>query len=208
LTVKYIDMDPAKFHSTVVWVTQASYLLIFIAMFIEGPIITIAAAFASALGFLNIFIILGLSLLGDIGADTLYFAIGYYGRTKFIEKYNIFRKLESKRTIELEKLLKNNPIKTLVVIKLTPFLPTPGLIVAGGIKIPAKLFFLVSILIGVPKSILFCALGYYIGEAHLAILNYFKTGPYTIIISIAVIIILFLVFQKLATFIAKKVEST
>ena len=69
-----------SFASAFSWVIAHGYPLMFVAMLIEGPIVTAAATFAVVFGYFNISMIFVLSILGDIVADVIYYIIGYFSR--------------------------------------------------------------------------------------------------------------------------------
>ena len=122
------------------------YWIMFFIMIVEGPIVTYVAAFASSLGIFNIYLVLLLSILGNIAGDAFLFFIGRMGKKLAVEKY-ARRFIGKDRIDRIEKYLKSNPGKTLVVIKLTPPLPVPGLIISGALNIPSKTFFFYPILL-------------------------------------------------------------
>ncbi len=158
-------MDLASFSGAFEWVLDQGYLLILLAMIIEGPIVTSAAAFASALGHFNVFIILTLSFLGDFLADILYYAIGYWGGHAIAHKYGHFIGLTGERILKIEEYLKKHSVKGLVVAKFLPVLPTLALIAAGAIRLNFKKFLAVVTLVIVPRALFFTALGFYFGQA-------------------------------------------
>ena len=134
------------------WVLAHGYWLMFLAMLVEGPIITAAASFAVALGYFNIAYVFGLSLLGDLVADVIYYAVGYWGRMTLVARYGHYVGLSTERMLHIERLLQANGIKTLVALKLTPFIPTPGLMLVGVARMRLSKFTLISMLITIPKK--------------------------------------------------------
>ena len=185
-----------SFQDTVQWVRSAGYVAMFVAMLFEGPIITAAAAFGAALGYFDIWIVLLLSILGDLVADLVYYTIGYFSRVTVIEKFGHSFGLSRARMKKLEKLLHTHPTKTLLFIKLAPVLPTPGLMIVGTMRMPLGKYTSLSTLIILPKVLLFAALGYYFGFAYDAIASYAQAGAYFIVVAIAVIVGVYWIYQK------------
>lgn len=171
------------------WVISQGYWIIFLAMLIEGPIVTAAAAFAVALGYFNLFAIFGLSLAGDLVADVIYYAIGYWGRITLVERFGHYFGLTHERIMRMESLMRDHAIKTLIALKLTPVLPTPGLMIVGATKMDLKKFATISILITLPKSIVFMIIGYYFGQEYDKYSAYVKSSGY-VILAIAVVVII------------------
>jgi len=201
------QVDLASFSGALAWVKSAGYLLMFVAMVIEGPVITSAAAFAAALGYFNILIVLILSILGDLVGDYIYYAVGYFGRVHFVEKYGHKVGLTGERLAHMERLLKEHPKKTLAAVKLSPFLPAPGLMMIGATKMPVGEYTWMTLLVTLPKTLLFMALGYYFGRAYDQIAHYLENGQYFIIVALVVVVAVFYAYKKIAAKLSVRLEA-
>lgn len=195
------------FDVVVSLVSTYGYFAIFIAMVAEGPVVTTAAAFAAGTGLFNVFIILGLSILGDVSADILYFAVGYWGRTALIEKYGHYVGLTNKRVNKIQKLLHTHIWRTLLAIKLTPGLASAGLVAVGLSKMKPKKYAVMTSLITIPKCILFVALGYYSGRVHDIATKFFHVGFYAIPIALAIIFLISYIYQKFSSILGQRIEE-
>jgi|SRR3989344_2070737 len=182
------------------------YWIMFFIMIVEGPIVTYVAAFASSLGIFNIYLVLLLSILGNIAGDAFLFFIGRMGKKLAVEKY-ARRFIGKDRIDRIEKYLKSNPGKTLVVIKLTPPLPVPGLIISGALNIPSKTFFFYSIIISLIYSLLFSILGFYSGVAFDTIANYVKYSEILIGIAVIAVILVWMFLRYIPKKISKRIEE-
>lgn len=189
-----------QFLSIIPLLQISSYFIILVLMIIEGPITTIAAASAASYGYFNIYIIFILAILGDLIGDLVHYFIGKVIREKIIEKYGRFFKFKKEYIENIEKSLKNHLGKTLFVIKMTPPLSTPGLLLTGASKVNFKKFIFWSLIIALPKTIFFTFLGYYFGLAINSSLKYLKWGEY----GITAIIITTIVVYFLSKYINKK----
>lgn len=185
-----------NFSSTFSFVQSSSYALIFIAMVIEGPIVTTAASFAASLGYLNIWLIFFLSLFADIFSDFLHYGFGYVWRRAVIERYGQYVGLKKQMMKKLEKRLHNNLGKSMIVIKFTPILSTPGLMLAGALKVPIKKFMFYSFMITLPRTIFFTAAGFYFGLAFGKLMDYFSLGQYTILFIVLFIILFYFISKR------------
>jgi membrane protein DedA with SNARE-associated domain len=185
----------AGFAGTVQWVFQHGYFFIFLLMLVEGPVVTAAAAFAAALGYLNIWIVLLLSVLGNLIPDAISYAAGYWGRGQFVDRYGHYVGLTPEKLKIAEKLLAENAGKALFTIKMVPLLATPGLITAGIVKMNLRQYIWWCIAITIPSSAIYLVLGYYFGAAYTTIDHYLHIGVYVIIAG-AIIISLFVYFQR------------
>lgn len=197
----------ATFASTLAWVQGAGYLLIFLAMFIEGPIVTAAAAFASALGYFNVWAIFVLAILGDLIPDLLFYAVGYVGRIKLIERYGHRFGLSTTRMHKIETLLRTHRIKTLIFIKFAPVLPTPGLMLVGAIRMPLREYTVLSILIGLPKTVLFMVVGYYFGTAYTTFATYLESGVYVVLVAIVATLGVWWAYTKVTQFVSRQLVT-
>ena len=179
------------------------YVIFFIAMIIEGPVVNTAAAFASSLGYFNIWLIFLIAVLGDLVGDLVYFFMGRFGRTFVLDKYGHRIGLGKKRVIYIEKNLHNHFMKTLLFVKLTPFIVGPGLTIIGASKVKLSKFILTSLLIIIPTCIFFTFTGYYFGMAVDKFMKIFNNISIIIIAIILLIIIIPLFYKWIASKIAK-----
>ena len=180
------------------------YLIIFVIMIIEGPLITYFAAFAASLGLFNIYWVFVLSVLGNLVTDMVYFGIGKFGNIAFIRKY--IPKSKSRLINKLAKYIEKNTGKTLALIKIIPPLPTPGLILAGMSKLSFRKFFFYALLIGIPYSLFFTFLGYYSGVAFSTFEHYFKLGEVIIGILVVTILVFWFLFNRFAVKLIQKMK--
>jgi len=194
------------FHQTVTWVMAHGYPIIFLVMCIEGPFTTAAAGFAAALGFFNPWAILVISILGDIIPDSLYYFLGYISRFAIIEKIGTRMGLTHTRIESLESKLKEHFGKTMVALKLTPFVSTPGFMVVGYLRLSFLRFTGYSASITVPKSIIFLVLGYFFGQLY-NINQYLHYAEIFFPIVVVFIVAMSLGYKRLSSMIAKKVEK-
>jgi len=196
-----------SFNGALAWVKSAGYFLMFIAMVIEGPVITSAAAFAAALGYFNIFIIFLLSIAGDLVGDYIYYGIGYFGRVHFVEKYGHRVGLTEKRLKNMERLIKKHPKKTLAAIKLAPLLPAPGLMMIGASRMSVRRYTWLTFVVALPKTLLFMALGYYFGAAYDRFSAIFANGEYFILAAIVLTVVVFYGYKKFSAMLSTRLET-
>ncbi len=195
------------FEQTLHWVIANGYLIIFLAMLLEGPAITAAGAFAAKLGYFNLWFILLLSILGNLLPDIIYYAIGYWGRDKVIDKYGHYLKITKERKEQLESVYHKHMFKTLLAVKLIPLISTPGLIVAGIARLPLKKYTWMSLAIILPTSLFFLIVGYYFGAAYDTLNQYLNNGIYLGIAAAAILALIVYIYRKAAEKIGEKIEK-
>ena len=171
------------------------YLLLPIAIF-EGPIITIIAAFLAAQGYLNVYLVFAVVVLGDVLGDMLYYAVGKYGGKKFINRFGRFFRVSEEKMAEFEKMFHTHRRKTLITGKMTHALGSIVLLAAGVAEIPFWEFVLYNFLPTLPKSLLLVIVGYFFGEAYAQIDKYITYGSYVIGGLIVVAAIVYLIYRK------------
>lgn len=162
-------IDFTSFASVFAWVSAHSYFFIFLIMCVEGPVTTAAAGFAAALGFFNPWIILAISILGDVVPDSIYYAIGYFGKATAVNRFGKVldgAKITKERIAKIERLLHENFGKAMLVFKLTPLLAPLGFIATGSFKAPFGKFFKIIFLVTLAKSVIFLSLGYFFGQLY------------------------------------------
>jgi membrane protein DedA with SNARE-associated domain len=182
------------------------YLIIFLLFIVEGPILNYVAAFSASLGVFNFWIILFLAILGNVVGDLIYYIFGRFGKTGFIGRY-VKKIYEHEKVSKLKEYLKNNPGRTIAIIKLTPGLPTPGLILAGVIDMPIVYFLFYSILFSIASASLFTILGFYSGVAFNTIYQNFNYGLLLITLTVFIIFGIWMLLKYLSKKAVRKIEN-
>ena len=172
------------------------YWVLLLATILEGPISTAAGAFAASLDILNIYLVILISFLGDLIGDSIYFFIGRYSRKPIIERYGGRVGITPARLVSIEGQLKKHFFKTLVLLKLTPLLAPPGLMLVGASKVSYKKFILSSLIIIIPTSLIFAALGFYIGAASFQFIKYYKLAREILFVIVIIVIVIAYLLEK------------
>jgi len=186
-----------SFNEMFLYAQVHGYFWIFLIMIVEGPIMTVAGAFAASLGYLNIWVILILSFFGDVVGDGLAYYFGYFSRKKVIEKYGRFFGIKNKSFKLLENHFKNHLGKTLFIVKATP-LAIPGLMIAGASKVPLKRYVFWNAINILPKTLFFIMLGYFFGLFAGPVLNYYHKTEYYILALVIIVLITYFGWRELS----------
>ena len=194
------------FVALVHWVITHGYFLFFIAAFLEGPLVTAAAGVAASLGYYSLPIIIVLSVMGDLVADTVYYTIGYWSRKTLITRYGSYVGLTHERMQSLEFMLHRHVGKSMIVIKLSPAIPVPGLIMIGSARVPLKKFVIIALLITLPKSLLFAFIGFYAGHAYARLSTVIASTQQLIAFLAIIIFFAYVAYQKITARIAKQIK--
>ncbi|MEI6810512.1 MAG: VTT domain-containing protein [Candidatus Nomurabacteria bacterium] len=178
--------------------TYSIYILLPL-MIVEGPIVTIIASFLISSGVLPVSIILIyiLALLGNILGDINYYAIGRFGREKFIKKYGKYIGLHEERVEYIENHYKNNLLKTFLFAKVTEAPIIPTLVAAGIARVDFKKFLGLSATVETFKVLIIVIIGYYFGRFYVIINSYFKNTVFAMGVTLIILILLFVAYKNL-----------
>ena len=161
------------FPETALQILQSQgLLLVFPLAVIEGPIVTVIAAYLASLGYLNIYAVFATVVLADLVGDSILYSLGRFG-ADVIPKRWIFRlPVERRRLAEIEKQFQVNGGRILIVAKLTHAVGFIVLFAAGISRMTFPSFIWYNFLGTLPKSLFFTAIGYTVGYAYNEIDSY------------------------------------
>ena len=118
-----------------------AYLLLAILVAVEGPITTLAGAVAASAGLLNPVLVFVSASLGNLLADTLWYSLGYVGKTEWLLKITNWFGIKEDFMARLQRDVHDHIHKILFVAKLTLGFVIPTLIAAGLARVPLKRWF-------------------------------------------------------------------
>ena len=196
-----------SFSGALQWVITGGYFLTFVGMFMFGPVIISAAAFAAALGYFDIWVVFGIAVFGELAVDLVLYAIGYFSRITLVEKYGHYFGLSKEKMENIEKLVKSHPAKTLTAIKLAPILPVPGLLTVGSMHMSVKKFTLINFVIALIRAAIFMTVGYYFGQFYDSMSRYIKNAEYVLLAGIIAASGIFYAYKKATEKISNKLEK-
>lgn len=194
-------------QDVIAWALAHGYLFFFLIALIEGPLVTAAAGAAAALGQFSLFVIIVLSVLADLVADAVYYALGYWSRGRIVDKYGPIIGLSPERIEKTEALLHRHVKKALFIIKLSPVIPVFGLLLVGSTRVPLKRYITIVLLIALPKSLVFALVGFYSGKAYISLSKSIVNEMYLLVGIAALLVGLFYFYQKVTSYIASHIEQ-
>jgi len=192
-------LDPIIIEKLKTW----GYLIMFILLILEGPIISFIASFLASLGIFDFWIVMFLWFLGNIIGDAGFYFFGYFlGKTPHAKKT-----VETKMMQKLEILAKTHFFQYMILVKFIPYLPMVGFSLAGVLKIPLKKFFLISALLSLLWPIVFWVSGYYIGYVN-TLIPKTPLGIFVdICMSILLLTLVYIVYQRVTSKLAQNIEK-
>ncbi len=184
----------------------SKYFLVFLAAFVEGPLVAVGTGFLIKLGYLSLIPTVIALIMGDFVPDTICYYIGRYGnRSNIIKKYGKYLGMTEEYGKTLENLWLNHSKKAMFFSKLAYGLSMPFLVTAGFAKMPPSKFWGYSITITILHYGTLMTLGYFFGQSYESlIVHYAQYVELIFIVSASVIILGIYLFKKWLTKYSKK----
>lgn len=132
-------------------------------MIIEGPVATLVAALFASLGAFNVFVVLLLSIIGDIIGDAFFYFLGRKHGTNFVKRFGRYTGITQQRFEKLNEYFQIHGGKTVFAAKSTVGLSWVAFMFAGATKMRMKKFLQYSFLGGLIWSGFLVIMGYFYG---------------------------------------------
>ena len=153
----------------------------------EGPIVTVIAAYLAKLGYLNVIAVYLVCVAGDLIGDTLLYTTGRFGTAALPERVARWLGLTEARQIALTDHFATKGGRTLLFGKWTHSAGMPILIAAGMARMGFVRFLGFNLLGTLPKTLLFVLIGYFLGAGYKMIDLYVYRGS-EIMLGLAILI--------------------
>lgn len=172
------------------------YVAIFPITIFEGPIVIILSGFLVNLGFLNVYIILPILLVGDLIGDSFYYAIGRYGnRFSWVKKIGSFLGYRESGERALKKHFEKHTVKTLLIAKMTHGVGAMVQVAAGMAGVSFGKYFLLQMIGTIPKTLILFFIGFYLGNSYMKINAYIDILYYAVM-SVLLVGVLYIILKK------------
>lgn len=174
-----------------------TYFILALLVAIEGPIATLLGAAAASAGLMKPMQVFLFAAAGNLTADTLWYSLGYMGKTEWILHFGRRLGLSESLIDHLKQNMLTHATKFLFLAKLTMSFVIPSLITAGLLRIPMKRWFPALIVAETLWTGSLVLIGYYTTEA---IKRVERGVEYAVLsISIAFVIFAILAGRRLIT---------
>ncbi len=181
------------------YVSTYGYAILLPLMIIEGPIVTLIGAFLASIGMLNVWVVLVLSIAGDIIGDVVLYGMGYRWGMRFVTTVGKYIGMTHLLIFRLEKFFEQHGGKTIIMVKATTGLCWAAFVTAGVVKMPLWRFVWFSFLGGIAWSSALVVLGYFFGYMYVQIEKYITYAGW-VAFGVAILIITIMsVFKKRTT---------
>ncbi|HVN15918.1 MAG TPA: VTT domain-containing protein [Anaerolineales bacterium] len=171
------------------------YLVLALLVAVEGPIATLLGAVAASAGLMKPLFVFFAAALGNLTADTLWYLLGYMGKTEWIFHFGNRIGLKPGLIEHLKQQMISHATKVLFLAKLTVSFVIPSLITAGLLRIPWKRWFPSFIIAETLWTGSLVLIGYYTTEA---VKRVEKGVEYAVLgLSLTFVVIVFLAGRRL-----------
>ncbi|HTC11011.1 MAG TPA: VTT domain-containing protein [Acetobacteraceae bacterium] len=136
---------------------------------IEGPAVTVFAAFLAAQGLLDVGVVYAVVVLGDLLGDVLYYVAGRFLLQRLVTWHRAWATRLRHRVGVLAQRVRARAGAMLLFGKLTHSAGFAVLLAAGAAHVPIRRFLAYNLLGTLPKSLLFVVIGYWFGRLYLAV---------------------------------------
>lgn len=142
-----------------------TYIILGLLVLVEGPIATLLGAAAASAGLMRPWGVFAAAAIGNLSADTLWYSLGYLGKSNWIAKLGRMFGVRDSLVKHLEQHMIKNAVRVLFIAKLTLSFVIPSLIAAGLLRIPWKRWFPALIAAETLWTGSLVLIGYYTTEA-------------------------------------------
>lgn len=170
--------------ATISLIRSDGLLLLFPLAVVEGPIVTVIAAYLASLGYLDILRVYFVVVLADLAGDVGLFVLGRFWH-RLIPAGALRFGVEDRRLAQLEEHFRLHGGQTLLFGKLTHSAGFLILLAAGASGMPLRQFIYYNFLGTIPKSLFFSFVGYTFGYAYKSIDLYIYRGSAIVLVFVA-----------------------
>ncbi len=159
-------------------IVHYKYLILFPFLILEGPVVTVIAAFLAspAHPILSLPILLVEVIAADLAGDVFYYCLGRFSSKSGILKWGAKFGLTPSRFQKLEDHFVDHGGKTIAAGKIGHGIGWPTMIAAGATRMNFWRFLSINLGVSLIKTGVLIFLGYYYGESYNVLSNYIHYG--------------------------------
>lgn len=148
---------------------------------IEGPIVTVIAAYLASISLLDPYQVFVCVVLADLAGDSLYYAAGRLALQRLPQGLRARLGATPERIAALMQTFDDQGVRVVVIGKLTHAAGFAVLLAAGAARMAFIPFLLANLVATLPKSLALMVLGYVFGSAHVLIARWLSAGSAVIL---------------------------
>jgi len=152
------------------------YILLFLAVIIEGPILMVASGILVHSKFFNLTTAFWVILAGDLVGDIIWYYVGLFFARPFIKKYGKFVKITPEKFEKAKELFNKYHVKILLISKITIGfgMSLATLMAAGATRVPLKKYLMLNFLGEIVLVSILLFMGYFFGQLYDSIADTMK----------------------------------
>lgn len=176
---------------------------------IEGPVVAFIAGTLASLDYFNLYFLMALFFIRDVGLDIGYYALGHYGgRTAFAKRMMDKLGVTEDHLEEVRRLWARRPGTTMLIGKLSYGIASAFIVVAGMIRMSLPSFLFYGSLVAILQYGLLLLLGYFLGESFGGtIVKFIENAQYLIAFTAIVITVYYIISWRMRRKILKTEEE-
>jgi len=171
------------------------YLILFPLSIIEGPILTVVAAFLTTLGIMKISVVYSIVVFGDVVGDTIVYSMGRWGGDR-LSRFSSFLHIAPKGIEDAKVFFSTHYYRAIFVSKFFHGIGVAGLVTAGILKIPYPRYIILCFFVSVVQSGALLFLGVVFGHMYGKISIYLDYYATTMTVIGLIIITLFVLYKS------------
>lgn len=133
---------------------------------LEGPIVTVIAAYLAKLGYMPVLGVYLVCVLGDLVGDAILYWLGRFGPRFLPGRWQVRLGITRARKTALEEHFAEKGGRTLLFGKWTHSAGMPIMLASGAGKMPFGPYMFWNLVGTLPKTLVFVLIGYFIGQAY------------------------------------------
>lgn len=174
---------------------EYGYIFLLVGTIFAGETVILAASFLASLGFFNIYIVIGISLIGTVVSDNIWYYIGRKSHD-FVNKWYDKLRLPRRGYDFINKNFNQHYSKFLFISKYVYGTSTITLIMAGRQKMNYRKFFILNSISTIVWLGVIVSLGYAVGFSWNRFEDYNNYSRYWILAFLAAIIVIRLIVSR------------
>jgi len=194
------------------FISNYSYLAVFLGTLVWGETIMIAAGFIASLQTieLNIYLVMLFGALGTLVADNFWYLIGHFGKkgSRFLEKYESYAKRKPKFIEKIKIKFNDHSGKTIFFSKFVYGTRIVALITAGVVGMKYRKFIIANFLSVIVWSVVMALVGFYLGEGYEQIKQYTQWAEYILLAAVIAFIVIRVIIYLVRSKKKKKLSQT
>lgn len=147
------------------------YALIILLVAVNGELAILIAAGAAASGMLNPFAVFFAGIVGNVLSDSMWYAIGYYGRIDWLLTRLKWTGITVDKVDRVKSMVERDAGKLLAMAKLTNWMTIPVLLATGATRIPYRRWAPLMILSNIAIALVLVPIGYFMATSFLQVKN-------------------------------------